>query len=455
MAIRAGSVVCLLAVLLTVFFTPTVARAQNWSFDARTIALGGVGGGSGNIAASLIDEQKPYRSIVIPLGLLQVLKDFGKFNPDSDDFDPVRAAEYAASPIHFVVGRDGTNTQNLFVTDVLNGELSRDLNDYAGFVPARELVAEGLANPSWGKTIKFRENSGGFQGVYIGAGPYLSMQTRALVDDQLRSILDSDVPLYIANTSFPLSNTTTTQLALAITGGYRARLPLPAGMGSGGGLEGLYVAANYNYLRGFRYEAFDTALRLDTDGTGLLTFNPALPGPLKIARDSATSGSGFAIDVGMAVVVDRWQFGFGANGLGNRIEWTGLQRTLYQLDSLFDGGGNFGDTTVPVVEAVRVELPVDYRTYAAYNTDAWGAIAEWAHGFQGTTFRGGVEKKFERFALRGGGRFIRDRWEPSGGVGFDFSDRVGLDVAAFGTSANAERQRHLALAVSFRLMQGN
>jgi len=333
MAIRAGSVVCLLAVLLTVFFTPTVARAQNWSFDARTIALGGVGGGSGNIAASLIDEQKPYRSIVIPLGLLQVLKDFGKFNPDSDDFDPVRAAEYAASPIHFVVGRDGTNTQNLFVTDVLNGELSRDLNDYAGFVPARELVAEGLANPSWGKTIKFRENSGGFQGVYIGAGPYLSMQSRALVDDQLRSILDSDVPLYIPNTSFPLSNTTATQLALAITGGYRARLPLPAGMGSGGVLEGLYVAANYNYLRGFRYESFDTALRLDTDRGGLLTLNPALPGPLKIARDSATSGNGFAIDVGTAVVVDRWQFGFGANGLGNRIEWTGLQRTLYQLDA--------------------------------------------------------------------------------------------------------------------------
>ena len=39
--------------------------------------------------------------------------------------------------------------------------------------------------------------------------------------------------------------------------------------------DGLYVAFNYNYLHGFRYENVDTALRLDTDGTGLLTINAA------------------------------------------------------------------------------------------------------------------------------------------------------------------------------------
>ncbi len=429
----------------------SAASAQNWSFDARTIALGGVGSGSGNIAASLIDEQKPYRAIVIPLGLLQVLRDFDKFNPDSDDFDPIRAAEYAASPIHFVVGRDGTNTQNTFVTDVLNGELSRDLNDYAGFVPAGELVAEGLANPSFGKTFKFMESGGGFQGVFVGAGPYFSMQTMALVDEQLRTILDSDTPVYIGNAAFPIATTTAAQMALAVTGGYRAKLPLPTSMASGGELDGLYIAANYNYLHGFRYEAFDSTLNLQTDGAGLLSSASGLG----VTRESSTSGRGFAIDVGAGVVVDRWQFGFGANGLANRIDWNDLEGTIYSLDALFDGDGDFEDVDFPGPEEFRVELPVDYRAYAAYNTDAWGATAEWANGFQGTTFRGGLEKKWESIELRGGGRFVRDRWEPSGGVGFNFNERVGLDVAAFGTSANAERERHLAIALSFRIMQMN
>jgi hypothetical protein len=429
------------------------ARAQNYSFDARTIALGGIGSGSGNIAASLIDEQKPYRSIVIPLGLFQVLRDFDVFNPDSDAFDPVLAAEYAASPIHFIVGRDGNSTGNFFVTDILNGELSRDLNVYRGFVPAQELVAEGLANPSWGKTFKFAQTGGGFQGVYVGAGPYLSMQTRALVDDRLRSILDSETPVYVPNARFDVTNTTDTQLALAITGGYRVKLPIA---GRTGALDGIYLAANYNYLKGFRYETFDTALRLDTDGAGLLTVNPLQPAPLRITRNSSEDGSGFAVDVGAGVVLDRWQFGAGVNGIANRINWSGVERTLYSLDALYGGDGDFDDAPLPpVATEVRVELPVDYRAYVAYSTDAWGATAEWSNGFQGTTFRGGLEKKFDAIELRGGGRFVRDRWEPSGGVGFNLSDGFGIDVAAFGTSANAERERKLGIAVSLRFMLGN
>jgi hypothetical protein len=450
---RARSLTVTLLALVAWTVSTASAGAQNYSFDERTIALGGVGSGSGNIAASLIDEQKPYRSIVIPLGLVQVLKDFDKFNPDSDLFDPVRAGEYAASPIHFVVGRDGTSTGNFFVTDIRNGELSRDLNVYEGFVPAPELVAEGLANPSWGKTFKFGQTDGDFQGIYAGAGPYFSMQTRALVDENLRSILGSDAPVFIPNSRFHVTDTTDTQLALAITGGYRARLPVWGWVGE---LDGIYLAANYNYLKGFRYESFDTALRLDTDGVGLLTVNPLLPAPLRVTRNSAEDGRGFAIDVGAGIVVDRWQFGFGANGLGNRIEWSGLEHTLCSLDTLFNGDGDFDDTTLPpVVTDIRVELPVDYRGYLAYSTDAWGGTAEWSNGFQGTTFRAGLEKKFRRIELRGGGRFVRDRREPSRGVGLNLSDRFGIDVAGFGTSANVQRERKLAIAISLRLMHRN
>jgi hypothetical protein len=450
-----------LAGLLCITSLPSPAYAQYWSFDARQIALGGASSGSGNIAANLVEEQRPYRSIVIPLGLIQVLGDFDTFNPDSDRFDPVRAAEYSVSPVHFVIGRDGSTGDNRFVTDLLNAGLSRDLNDYRGFAPATEIVAEGLANPSWGKTFKITRGDNtprpdpSFHGIYVGAGPYLSLQTRALVDDALAGILDSPSPVYVPNSRFDVTNATTTQLALAFTGGYRARLALPAAMRSGGPLDGIYLAANYNYLRGLRYESFDSAIRFDTDSAGLLTLNPALSDPLRITRTSSTEGNGFSIDLGAGVVMDRWQFGFGANGLANRIDWDQGQRTLYQLESLFDGDGDFDDTEIPGTDRVRVELPVDYRGYVAYSTDGWSGLAEWANGFQGTTFRGGVEKRFARVELRGGARFARDRWEPSGGVGFNLSERFGVDVAAFGTSANVERKRNVGVAVSLRLMQRN
>ena len=151
------------------------AFAQNWSFDARTVGLGGVGSTS-NVAVDMVDEQRPYRAIVLPFGLLQVLPNLPKLDPTSDDFDLVRTIRYTVSPIHYIIGRDDTATASLFITDLRNGTLNSDLNVYRGFDPNTSVVAEGLASPSWGKTIKFHKNGErSFQGVYIGAGPYLSM----------------------------------------------------------------------------------------------------------------------------------------------------------------------------------------------------------------------------------------------------------------------------------------
>src|SRR5688572_20029912 len=85
-------------------FTSTPVLAQNWSFDARNIGLGGVGSTS-NVAVDMVDEQRPYRALVLPFGLLQVLPNLPKLNPTSDEFDLVRTIEYSISPIHYIVGR--------------------------------------------------------------------------------------------------------------------------------------------------------------------------------------------------------------------------------------------------------------------------------------------------------------------------------------------------------------
>jgi hypothetical protein len=423
------------------------AGAQNWSTDARSIALGS--GGTENHAAKMAQEERQYRAIVIPLGLFQVLPDWSVFNPGGDEFDPVRAIEYAASPLHYNFGRESSSgsPQGAFIRDIVNAELNRDLNAYRGFTPATSIVAEGLASPSWGKTISVRRDADGyFQGVYVGAGPYFSVRTAASFDERLATLLGSPTDVYLPNTTFLVRDTTTEQLALAITGGYRARLALANSVGA---RDGVYVAANYNYLHGFRYDDFDMDVRFDTDTAGLVTFAPATE-PIAIGRLASSSGRGFAIDLGVAIVANRWEVGFGANGIANRITWNDVEREAFVLQSLLNGG-EFVETTFPgFVEARRVELPVDYSANVGYSSDAWSVVSQYSHGFQGDNFRAGGEYRFGPVDLRGGARFSQDLWHPTVGAGFNFTPGFALDVALYATSTNLERRRDPAMALSLR-----
>src|SRR5688500_12171263 len=103
------------------------AFAPNWSFDARSIAFGSVGGGD-TLASRMVEWQRICESIVIPLGVLQVLCNTARFSPDSDEFDLVRAIDLAASPLHFQFnrGEDSISGRDLF-PDIRNATLSRDL----------------------------------------------------------------------------------------------------------------------------------------------------------------------------------------------------------------------------------------------------------------------------------------------------------------------------------------
>jgi len=439
--------------LCAMFATP--ALAQNWSFDARKVALGSTGSGE-NLASKMIEDENEYRSIVLPFGLFQVFRDFDKLNPSKDNFDVIRTMEYAASPLHYTFGRDAvtagqvsTSTGlNNFVTDIRNATLSRDLNRYRGMAPSNQPRAEGLASPNWGKTFKVAQGSrGAFHGVYAGAGPYMAMQTDVNFDQPLIDILGSPTDLYVANAQMHLGSATRGQMAMAITGGYRGRFALPS---SSSDRDGVYVAANYNYLHGFRYEDVDLALRLDTDRTGLLTVNPFLPSPLVVARENATSGTGRAIDLGVGLVMNRWETGFGVNGVANRITWTNVERTTYALGNPFLGDSTFVESVPALIGDKAVTLPVDYRGNVGYRADRWSAVAEAGKGYGGKRFHSGYEYRFSAFAVRGGGIYSRQMWNPSGGVGINMGQHVALDLAMYGNAANIERKRHPAVAVSLR-----
>ena len=425
------------------------AAAQNYSADARRIALGGVGS-SENVASQMVPDRRPYGTIVIPLGTLQLLGDLDAIKPDDDEFDPLLAMEYAASPLHYTFGeRDTSGGGHRFMTDIVNARLNRDLNTYRVFEIEQDLVAEGLANPSWGKTFRVRGNEERFHGVYVGAGPYLAVGTDATLDPRLVQLLGASTDTYIPNASLTINDLTTDQFALAITGGYRAKLPLPGQIGSGNGRNGTYLAANYHHLHGFHMDQFDFTTRFDTNSVGLISLQPTTA-PIVIDRVKSSSGSGLALDAGVAFVVDAWSFGFGANGMANRISWDELEREQWRLQSLL-AGGDFVETELPgPLGERRIELPVVYSTDVGYEAERWAAVGEYAHGFQGNSFHGGLEYRLGRAEVRGGLRLSRDDWYPSGGAGFNLTPNFGVDVALFAKTTLLERKRQTALAISLR-----
>jgi hypothetical protein len=433
--------------LVTFLVLPAIAQAQSWSWDARRVGMGGTSGNGNNLASKMIDDQRNYRSIVLPIGFSQVLSNTNRFNPKSKDFDPIMDIEYAATPWHYVIGRNSSSNpgETAFVNDVRNGTLNRDLTKYKGFVPANSFLGEGLVAPSFGHTFKVHKSGPKFQGFYVGVGPYLSVRSQSAISTGLTTVLSTGVNK--PNANFPLSEADQSQLAVAVVGGYRARFSLPTSWTGGSGREGLYIAANYNYLRGFGYNHDDLAVALLTDNTGLVRD----ASNVLVDNRHATKGTGFANDVGVGAVIRRWEVGVGAKGIGNRINWNGVKERTLTLASVVAGNGNFVKSGTVTAPNVRVVLPVDYRANAAYNANRWSAVGEVGHGFGGGSFHGGMEWRANgRFELRAGGRYTLQKWNPTFGVGLNISRKISFDVAAFGTNANIERKHQMAIAASIR-----
>src|SRR6266850_446560 len=445
---EATSIVYLTLASLVIFHCLALpCFAQSYTGDARRMGMGGTGENQ-NIGSQMIEDQRQYRSIVIPLGLIQLIQDKRYFNPDNDAFNPVRALEDVANPLHITLRR-GAGTGS-FVNDVVNATLSRDLNTYRGFVPAREITAQGLASPSFGHLFRFKQNSdGGFNGIYVGVGPYISAKTVLNVDEQLRKLLGSTQDVPLRNTSLKIADQSAAQGAAAVTLGYRRRMALPGGLGSKSRRNGIYIAGNYHYLRGLRYDSADLQVQLDTDAAGLVTLNTSTD-PVRADHSFSNKGNGFALDLGVGAVIDRWEFGVGANGIANRINWNNPRLERFTLQSLFNGGNFIRQALPSNLSSTRVELPVDTNGNVQYSGGSWAALVQLGHGFEGTTFHCGVEKRVGPIELRGGARFSRALWHPAAGLGFNLSKGFAIDVATFDTTANIQRERKASFAVSLR-----
>ena len=262
------------------------------------------------------------------------------------------------------------------------------------------------------------ERHGFFQGVYVGAGPYLSADTDTRIDPDLIATYeriietDGDLP---ANVSFYSNHATAVQAAAAVTGGYRARFPLPGRAASD--RDAIHVAADYHYLYGFGFLQTGVDLDFTTDAGGLLDTGIEELGFYEHAR--SRSGRGMAVDAGMAIVIGRVDIGVGARGLGNRLKWTDLRGERVTAEVSSDGSLSgeslswSGREVSTLYDALRVELPVDYTADVAYHADGWSALAAYGNGFFGHRLYVGGEFRLGWIDLRAGGRFLRDRWHPS------------------------------------------
>jgi len=434
------------------------ASAQNYSTDARKIAMGGGGGESTNIAAGMVGKASPYTSIVLPLGILQLLSDgFDKFKPSSDQFDPIAAIENATNPLHYTFGRGTTGTGQTFVNDIRNGNFNTNLLSYVGFKIPAEYRAQGLGMPQGGGTIKFAKRpTGAFQGIYVGAGPYMSFDTNGTVSQPLVDMLATGVGA-VCNPCL-VDNASRLQLGMAITVGYRGRVALASSQDS---RDGVYVAYNYHILRGFRYLDNGVDVRLDTTAGGQYQIPPPGTNPIFITTLQAKSGSGRASDIGVVVVRNNFEVGFGINGIGNSMEWTDFSQDNYFMATSLQTGLEFSSTSVtPPVSSLTVKLPIVISESLAFQAGGWGFMGTLAQkkagsgvaGYGEKSMSAGIERKFGPFWLRGGGRYAREKWDPT--YGFGIGNRIALDVGFYGTHANLEGKRQTAMAISLRFNRG-
>jgi hypothetical protein len=426
------------------------AGAQTFTMDARMVGMGGAN--RSNVGASLTEDSKSYRSIGLPLGLIQLYRNRHAFDPSNkESFNPLRVIEDISNPMHLTIGRDSESAGDKIVKDLVQGKLSQNLMDYKGYVPKSPLSAEGLYAPSLGKTFRIGKIGKFSQGVYGGVGPYLTAGTNVAYDQRLLDAWSGASNSVPANASLLTHDVTVGQAAAQAIVGYQARIEGPKIMKSDNpsSRDGIYVAANYHYIYGFHYDADIIDVRFDTDSSGMIALSMPTNPPLLIDRMSSNHGKGRAFDLGTNVVTGRWEFQFGADGIGNQIEWRDMHHEQIALAEL-NFGLDFVTTPAATPQNQVVKLPVQYSAGSTYNAQKWTVTGHFARRLNGAEYHAGAEYRLGILAFRGGGRYSKDVFNPTGGMGLNLTSHFGIDAAVFSNSANAQQDRRFSTAISLR-----
>jgi hypothetical protein len=315
------------------------ASAQS---DARRLGMGGIvvsditGSSAQNVAYRAVPKATGgpgYRSIPLPLGLIQVLADPPETDPDEPDFNVFELAN--------LIGRTPWTLQLVqpeelssdIIIDVAQNSLAVNLGELQRLFPDHS-IRYGM---SW-QSPSFEL---GMKNVFVGVRPQVEGRNSLDLDEPLQRALGEGEP-FLPNTTYGASDEAQGQAAVAFSGG--VALPLvpavsaPDGDPRQGGFA-VYAGARMKYLSGvalWRGDAVGSFATGDTIFGSTTPVTAAYVADLRRLEETKFgAGKGVGADVGVAVFVNRLEIGVGVQDLGSTITWdeTDLTRSTYDSES--------------------------------------------------------------------------------------------------------------------------
>lgn len=444
----------LAALAALVLLAPTPARAQG--VDARRLGMGGIlvsevsGASTQNVAYRAVPKATGapgYRSIPLPLGLIQVLADPPETDTDDPDFNVFEIANLIGRTPWTLQLIEPEELSSDIIVDVAQNSLAVDLGTLQRLFP-RESIRYGVTWSSPNLEI-------GVRNVFFGVRPQVEGRNSLDLDEALQGALGEGEP-FLPNSSYAASDEAQGQAAIALSGGVALPLVPAVGAPDGDPRRGgfaVYAGARAKYLSGvalWRGEALGSFATGDTIFGSTTPVTAAYVADIRRTREVAIgSGQGAGADLGVALFVNRLEIGVGVSDVGSTIRWDETDLTRSTYDSVSDV-----EQTVDVESGAEYtsRFPVTGTLNLAYRTGSLllgGTLDRTAN--ERWIPRAGIEAWTGPVPLRGG--VYLDTYKQlqfTAGSGFKLGP-IGLDVALATNSRGITTRRGLELAASLAL----
>jgi hypothetical protein len=408
------------------------SSTQNVAYRAVPRATGGLGG---------------YRSIPLPLGLIQVLANPPETDSDNPNFNVFEIAQLIARTPYTLQLVKPEELSSDIIVDVAQNSLAVDLGTLQNMFPDRDL--------RFGTTFASPNLEFGTKNFFAGVRPQIEARNTMRLDPTLQAALGEADP-FLPNTAYGARDDARAQGALAFMVGTALPIVPPVGAPDGdprkGGV-GLYAGVRAKYLRGV---ALWQAAGRAQFATGDTIFGSSTPLTAEYDVDvrqtpdpGFDAGQGVAADAGFVLFVDKIEIGLGVNDIGATIEWEATDLDHYSYDTTtntnvstpVDRGTKF-KSQFPVTGSLNLAYRSGLLTVAG--TLDRTANARWIP-------RAGAELWVGPTPLRGGVYLDSYRLlQFTAGSGIKFG-KLGLDVALATQSRGITTQRGLELAASLAI----
>jgi hypothetical protein len=332
------------------------AAAQS---DARRLGMGGIlvsevsGASTQNVAYRAVPAPTGaghgYRSIPLPLGLIQVLVDPPETDSDSPDFNVFEIAN--------LIGRTPWTLQLVkpeelssdIIVDVAQNSLAVDLGELQRLFPKESI--------RYGMTMQSPNFELGFRNVFVGVRPQVEARNSLDLDENLQRAL-GEGEAFLPNTSYGADDEAQGQAAVAFSGGVALPLVPAVGAPDGDPRRGgfaVYAGARMKYLSGIALWRGDAVGAFATGDTIFGSSTPIEAAYVADVRDGTDprfgAGKGVGADVGVAMFIDKLEIGVGVNDRGSTVTWdrTRLRRMTY-------------DSASDTEETVTIETDAEYKS---------------------------------------------------------------------------------------------